>query len=317
MKGIRTAVIIAIFIFVHATGLSAAGITHSARLGLSSIWGETSNNTFFREGASRLEWPMNLQLVGTAYTIDFFDVVEVVLGMHASPWISIGKPMRDYDWINESLSGLPRRAAHEGVDIYSESIVDSKIYSYDGTIRFFPLKYQFASLGMLLSYQNRELDFRAFDTNQTGFGSWQDQTTGVSGPTSTYSVEYDIIQTGLSWRVHAGDSLKVTVDTSYIPYVRALDEDNHIRRFRISRTKCTGDGRQLSLSMMFRLNKKWHISSSCSKLDIDTDGHQKQFWYGNDPASNGYDDTGQVLTGIDAEIEQDSFHAGVSIGFDL
>lgn len=278
------------------------------------MWGETSNHTCFREGASRLEWPMDMQLIGTAYMINFFDAVELEVGMQAAPWISNGKPMQDYDWIDESLSRSPRRADHEGLDIYSMSIVDSKAFSYDATMRGFPLSVQFASLGFFLSYRNQEMDFNAFDTNQIGFGSWQDQTARAYGPTSTYTVEYDTYLIGLAWRVHAADFLKMTVDTAYIPYAKAVDEDNHIRRLRLSQTKCTGTGGMLSLSMQFSLSKKWYVSSSCSKLHIATDGHQKQSWYGNDPASVGFDDTGQVLSGIDAEIDQDSFHAGISIG---
>lgn len=317
MKGIRTAVITIALILSYIPALSAAGITQNARIGFISMWGETSNNTCFREGASRLEWPMDMKLVHTAYMVNLSDFVEVELGLRAGPWISSGRPMQDYDWMNEALSRSPRRADHEGVDIYSTSIVDSKAFSYDATMRVFPLNFQYATLGLFFSYQNQEMDFKAYDTNQTGFGSWQDQTTSVFGPISTYAVEYDTYLIGLAWRAQAADFLKLTIYTAYIPYAKASDEDNHIRRLRVSRTECTGTGHMLSLSMQFRLSNKWFVSSTCSKLRISTDGHQKQIWYGNDPASPNYDDTGQVMSGINAEINQDSFHAGISIGCNL
>lgn len=302
-------------LFSHATALIAAGITHNGRIQLTSIWGETSFLTTFEEGASSLEWPMDMQLIGAAYTIHFTDIAEIEVALKTSPWINNKSPMKDFDWINESR--YQSRAPHEGIDIYSESSVDSKAFMYDSTLRVYPVRLPFASLGFLLAYQNQEMDFRAFNTRQVGFGPWQDQMSTVFGPTSTYTVEYDLYHVGVAWKLNAEDILKLTLDTSYIPYAKAIDEDNHIRRGRVSQAECTGTGSMLSMSLLFALGEKWYISSSCTKLHVSADGNQKQIWYANDPATPSYDDTGQALTGIDDEIRQDSFHLGISVGCKL
>lgn len=311
VKGIRIFIATVMGIFITVPAAAAADFEQSARLQLTALWGETSAETTFQEGTSRLDWPMDLQLVSFAYTAGYRSLVELELALHASPWMRSGTPMRDYDWLDESyFSGLQ---PHEGTDIYSESEVDSKAFVFDSILRVYPLSFSFASAGIIAAYQNQQMDFKAYNTNQIGFGSWQSYTTRSSGPTSTYNLKGSIYRIGLTGRLHAGNVLRATIDASAIPYAKFSDEDNHIRRLRVSEAECTGYGGMLSVSTQFALGRKWYLSSFCSKTHISTEGHQRQYWYGNDPASFG-NDTGLVRSGIDAEIIQDSFSAGIAVG---
>lgn len=299
-------------VFISLPAASAADFTQNAFLQFTTLWGETSYETTFEEGVSRLDWPMDMQLASFGYSASYRGIIELDLALHASPWMRSGNSMEDFDWLDETY--YPGRQVHGGIDVYSESVIDSQALIFDATLRTYPLSISFASAGLLVGYHNQQMDFRAYDTSQVGFGSWQDQTVSVTGPTSTYNVKYSFYEIGLTGRLHAGKTLRVTVDASAIPYAEASDEDNHLRRLRTSQTEATGYGGMLSLSMQYALNKKWFVSSSCSRVHISTDGHQRQYWYGNDPATPGYDDTGQELSGIDAEIIQDSFIAGIGIG---
>ncbi len=300
--------------FVSLPAAAAADFTQSAFLQFTTLWGETSNETTFQGGVSRLDWPMDMQLASVGYSASYRGIIELDLALHASPWMQGGSPMKDFDWLDEAR--YPGRQAHGGVDVYSESDLDSKALAFDSALRIYPLSASFASAGFLVGYHYQEMDFRAYDTHQVGYGSWQDQTISTTGPTSTYNVKYDFYEIGLTGRLHAGSVLKVTADASVIPYAEVSDEDNHLRRLRTSRTECSGYGGKLSLSMRFALSKKWYVSSSCSRVHISADGHQRQYWYGNDPAT-GFDDTGQAVSGIDAEIIQDSFSAGIALGCSL
>ena len=86
------------------------------------------------------------------------------------------------------------------------------------------------------------------------------------------------------------------------------------RRRRLSLSEATGTGGMLSLSLQYYFTDIWYAATTCSKLRIKTSGNQVQYWYGNDPATPGLDDTGRALAGIDVEIEQDTFHMGVGLG---
>jgi hypothetical protein len=282
-------------------------------LQFTALWGKTSNETTFEEGVSRLEWPMDNKLASFGYAVNYRGIVELDLALHTSPWMRSGNYMEDSDWLDEAH--YPGRQPHSGVDVYSRSTVDSKALIFDSALRAYPLSNSYASVGLLVGYHNQQLDFRAYDTNQVGLGPWQDQTVSVTGATSTYTVRYGFFELGLTGRLHAGKVLSLTVDTSVIPYAKVSDEDNHLRRYRNSHTECTGYGGMISLSTQFALSKKWYVSSSCSRIHISADdGHQRQYWYGNDPATPGYDDTGQSVSGIDAELVQDSFAAGIALG---
>ena len=314
VKGIRIFIAMVMGIFISIPAAVAADFTQNALLQFTALWGETSNETTFREGKSRLDWPMDMQLASFAYSAGYRDFIEFDFFLHASPWMSSGSPMKDFDWLDESYH--PWCQPHDGIDVYSESPVDSKALIFGTAIRAYPLSVSCFSAGILVGYHNQKMDFRAYDTNQVGYGSWQNQTASTTGRTSTYNVKYRFWEIGLTGRLHAGNVLKVTADASVIPYAEASDEDDHIRRFRTSTTECTGYGGMISLSTQFALSKRWFVSSSCSRVHISTDGHQRQYWYGNDPAT-GFDDTGQVVSGIDAEIIQDSFSVGIALGCSL
>ena len=297
---------------IHISVLTAADLTHSALFQVNSLWGETAYEIAPEEGISRLSWPMDMRLLGAVYTACFRNMIEAEFSMQASPWSESPRVMEDWDWINES--GGPGWIPYDELDIYSRSMLDSKALLLGSDVRIFLFSLPFASLGALGGARYQEADFRAYNTTQTGFGSWRNYTGTVLGPTTTYTVEYRFVHIGTTFKLHADRRLRFTVDTSFIPYSRAKDEDNHIRRLRISRSEATGTGSMFSLSMQYFFTDTWYASTTCSKLRIKTSGDQMQYWYGNDPATPSFDDTGQILTGIDVDIEQETFHVGIGLG---
>lgn len=317
MKGIRIVIVTVVALIAHASVLSASNLAHSARLQYISLWGDTSYQTTFKQGSSRLDWPLDMHLLGAAYMAAYREAFELELFLQTCPRTSIHRPMKDYDWLDEAY--YPGRQDHAGPDIYSESEINAKALIYGVNARIFLRSFPAvralpaASVGLFLAYHAQEIDFSSYDTFQDGYGPWQDQTCVIYGPTTTYTVNYDVLHTGLTFRAQAGDALRITLDASYLPYVEANDEDHHIRRKRVSRADCTGDGSMVSLSLQFALNSTWFLHSSCSRMRIDTSGSQTQRWYANDPASD-IDDTGRVLPGISTEIDQRSFNAGFAIG---
>ena len=301
-----------VIFFVNIHPLSAGEITHTAKLDLISLWGESSYEISFPEGVSRLEWPMDMHALGAAYVLNYHDLIEVDLSVVTNPWGERNDFMKDYDWIDESYySG---RTPHEGVDVYSCSELDSKIFMLNADSRLFLYSYNPFSFGLLAGLNYMELDYRAYNTSQVGYGSWLDQSDMINGPTINYALEMTSIALGMSCRIDIGEALTMTIDASFLPYVAAEDEDNHIRRSRVSQSECTGTGTEVSLSTRFKFYKDWHLYTQCIRQRISTSGDQTQYWYGDDPATANFDDTGSAYSNIDSDIEMETFQINLGIG---
>ncbi|MCK9262390.1 MAG: omptin family outer membrane protease [Desulfomonilia bacterium] len=313
MRSVRTGITtIGILFLIHLSVLSAADFDHRVLFEVGSLWGETTYEITPDDGISRLSWPMDMRLLGAGYTLTYRDFIEAEFRIQASSWNESAHFMEDCDWINESRD--PAWVPYGALDIYSRSTVDSKAFLLGSNVRIFPLSLPPVSFGFVGGLHYQEADFKAYDTRQIGYNSWRNYTGSVSGPAATYTVEYRFAHIGAALRIHADRRIYLALDTSYIPYARAEDEDNHLRRMRVSRSECTGFGRMFSLSMQYFFTNTWYASTTCSGLRIKTSGDQVQYWYGNDPATQTFDETGRGLAGIDAEIEQETFHVGLGLG---
>jgi len=286
----------------------------SSRFGLETvnISGYTSFENTYPEGKSKLEWPIYMTMGGFNYSLEFDGILSVEFTTMASPWRENSHYMKDYDWLDESF--YPGKTSHEGLDVYSESNIDVKGTFFSSNTRLSPIRWGNMSLGFVCGYTIEEFDFRAYNTRQSGFGSWQDQNAYVSGPTATYTVKINQLDMGISYQADIDNRLHIRLDTSIIPYVKACDEDNHLKRFRTSKANCTGYGAKTSMSARFNLFENWYCSTKAGITRISTRGSQEQLWYGDDPASPNYDDTGNSLSNILTRIEERSFAITLGLG---
>jgi hypothetical protein len=287
----------------------AIDIKGALTLNVFNMTGENSYTSSFDGGKSILKWPIDMKTAGINLLLSGDDLVEIEIELMTEPWGQNAAPMKDYDYIDESrYTGRP---THEGVDIYSESTLDSRALIFGVHSRVFPYRTKDLSAGVSVGYEYQEFDYRAYNTHQVGFGSWDDQSSIVTGPVSFYALDYDIYSLGLVVRPVIEDVLTITLDASVLPYVVSNDEDEHLRRSRISISSCKGSGYQTSLSTAFRTSENWFISTQCSLRKIHINGHTSQYWYGDDPATIHYDDTGQTLANIDTKIDQDTFRLAI------
>ena len=132
----------------------------------------------------------------------------------------------------------------------------------------------------------------------------------------TYTVDYHQLITGLIIETAPNKGLSFYLKGNYLPYVIAKDLDNHIFRYKESTTNATGSGYQLEGKIKIQIHKfisgatlNW--GGGVNMLRITAKGSQIQEWYGDDPASDDFDDTGSVSSPIDntLKLRQNSFIA--------
>jgi len=295
-----------VFLISSFVSGNAAALELSGGLSLDavSMSGENSYKTSFDGGHSLLKWPIDVKTVGVQFVAAADRTFEVELGLFTKPWNYSNGKMKDYDYLDESK--YINRAPHDGVDIYSASKVDSRAMIFQGRGRIFPLQRKLFSAGFSAGYEYQEFDYHAYDTSQYGYGPWSDRTGSATGLVSQYFLQYAIYSLGLTFRSNIDDVFIFTLDASYLPYVTASDEDDHLRRSRTSLSDTRGNGYQAEIKGLFKVYKNLYLSSRVNVRTIHTNGHQDQYWYGDDPNTPNFDDTGSSFRGLGVDIDQQS-----------
>jgi len=299
--------VLAVLVF-HSRGF-ALEYSGSASLELINASGENTWISKFNSGRSKLIWPIELKTLGINLGMKGGDLFEAELSIATAPWSSDCGSMKDYDYLDESM--FRSKQPHEGVDLYSISDLDSKALIMGIKAGVYPLRTRFLAAGITAGYRQEEYDYRTYNTSQTGYGPWQDQTADITGPTSFYSVNYDIFSLGLALRSTL-DAMVLTFEAAALPLVYVTDEDEHLKRNRVLESETTGSGYQTSFCGVLMLSRDWSAFARCSYIRIQTDGDHDQYWYGDDPVTS-YDDTGSGLQNIDTEINQKSFRMGIGV----
>ncbi len=274
-----------------------------------SMTGLTTSRTSYDGGTSVLKWPVEGVMPSMRARLSFRETVDASIQVTATPWYSQDSRMRDFDYLDESEWN---RQAHEGVDIYSETETEAKTVELSTHLRFLPVCTGFMRAGLTAGYSRREHDFRGFDTIQTGHGPWVDQARTLKGPSTLYSVKYEIYSAGVAVEWTCFESLAVALEWASLPVVHATDEDDHLRRNRAGRSSTRGSGYRTSVYALAPVGRRLAVTMSCTHERFDTDGRQTQYWYGDDPATPGFNDTGYGLGGIRTDL--DSRCTTLSIG---
>ncbi len=304
--------IIALIFFLPAAFLLdpcvyALDCSGTASIELINASGENTWISEFSSGSSKLVWPIDLKTIGLGIGVKAADLLEAELSLATAPWGSSSGCMEDYDYLDESM--FRAKPLHEGIDLYSSSELDAKTLIMAVQTRVFPLRTRFLQAGITAGYRQEEYDYRAYNTRQKGYGPWQDQSADITGPTSFYSLNYDIFSLGLALRSTL-ENIVLNLEVSSLPLVYVTDEDEHLKRNRMLKSDTSGSGYQTSFSGSFKLSQNWSVFSRYTFIRISTKGHHDQYWYGDDPVTT-YDDTGYRLDGVRTEIKQNSIRLGI------
>ncbi len=133
-----------------------------------------------------------------------------------------------------------------------------------------------------------------------------------------YKAIYHQPSIGILYDVQFNPQAQFELSVSYM-HVFASDIDDHILRNKISDASGTGPGFYSSVEFNLVLNHnnpglRPFIGTSADFSILSVSTKQKQRWYGDDPISDNYDDTGDISENIPHEFTSMQFSLGVRIG---
>lgn len=236
---------------------------------------------------SELEFPLAAFLAGLrvrAVTPRFEDGSRLVLEAVALHSVVEGTgTLKDSDWLDGTVETAPPPdgvgVAHPGKDIYSTSRTTLGALVLEGRVAWrhdvAPGLRLAPAAGLL--YQSFSL--AAYDVNQVGYGPWATTATlTVPGKGLTYDVSWRALHVGAQGELDLGP-VTLALDAWYSPLVHAEDDDEHLLRFKSSRTSADGSGWYVGAEGRGVVGAADAFSLRASLMSLDATGTQRQSFY--------------------------------------
>ena len=212
--------------------------------------------------------------------------------------------MKDKDWLEQYLFSSTESDADAQIVILDVSLVYN-FWQGDKPWGDIANKFQKGGAGFLIGYKYENFKYDIIGVRDVlAGGSYY-----PGEKVLDYKIKYQIPYLGLNWQYYNDvgykvlDSWGVNILICGSPYVIAKDRDDHILRNKVLQGKAKGYAFLLGLNTFFTTKNHWGCRLGLDYTDISADGKQRQYWYGDDPASPYYDDTGDSIDGISLKIE--------------
>ncbi|MEE9443937.1 MAG: omptin family outer membrane protease [candidate division Zixibacteria bacterium] len=171
-------------------------------------------------------------------------------------------------------------------------------FSISGALGYMYQKFEFEAIGLdgwFLIYENDQFD-------SLNFQSHEDTLVGINQ--YTYHIPYIALKS----QIRALNPVSLNANIGFSPLTFGRDFDDHVLRNKEGRGTCSGATLILSGDIEWPFKKSANGSSISLSLgyrylSISTAGEQRQEWYGDDPASPNYDDTGDFYRGLDYDLK--------------
>jgi len=191
--------------------------------------------------------------------------------------------------------------------IYSETETDLELLNLD-------LRFKSKSLGdnydikIITGYEWQDYNFVGYGTEQIDYRQSPPETISFRDNinTITYEVNYNIPYLGITMGNQADVKRSYNLVLGYSPSVSVRDEDTHILRNKVSKTKTTGSAYFVEGKAKYKVRNSSYFNIEAEYLKIETSGTQTQY---------GYNEAGQPVkvSGISAEIK--STQAVITAGY--
>jgi outer membrane protease len=279
---------------------------HSTLFLTDAVW-DPDNYTVIRI-SSELEFPLDVYMAGVEIAASGRLMNKMAWSIEFGISKTVNDPkgvVKDSDWLEFPTYEFDHKIQYTESDATIDGqsydlralirLVDRPVFSLDGMIGYKHQDFSFDVIGITGWYL--DLDF-----NQIPFEDYLGQQVGA------YKVFYDMPYVAVGPRLNVTSTLNINAEFGFSPIVKARDEDDHILRYKFSEGKCDGTVFMIAGNTAYIINpsaQNWNISIGVGyqMTIIKTTGEQSQRWYGDDPATSGYDDTGDQISGIEYELK--------------
>lgn len=280
------------------------------------LFGYTSYLIDFDWGSSRLEFPVSSAAAGIDSAFQLTFNKSAAIDLNLAFYINIMNPylpMVDEDWV-----------------AYDFPIPDFKFsYTESESVMLFLYSDLSASYCILPSYipavyLNAGYSFQYIQHDIMGYSGWQYdlsstyESYNVSGTGNVldYMIILSTIQAGAG--IGFKKPFQARIDANLL-FIFLSDRDDHILRRKESTSEGLGFGIKIDADIKFPFKSEvekpvLYISGKGSLTLAYSELEQTQYWYGDDPATTGMDDTGTTLSGIDNSIDIFQYHLGIYMG---
>ncbi len=175
------------------------------------------------------------------------------------------------------------------LDIYSESKTEVEAFILDFDILFkfykntsgYSLKKDLAFLaGIGYIFQRYYFECRLIQQYDYRYDAPEKQRRDAIGDGSvglTYEVITHIPYIKLAAELVLKDRIYLNASLGYSPYVKLVDNDNHILNSKISKAKCEGTALIISAGAKYMITDKFFAGLNLDFISIETEGRQKQY----------------------------------------
>ncbi|UCD17251.1 MAG: omptin family outer membrane protease [Candidatus Zixiibacteriota bacterium] len=274
---------------------------------------DTLGQTQWRK--SELEFPLDILLAGAEIGIYSEEGGRTDWYISTSLRANFGNPdglMKDHDWKTEP-------GVFDGKFSYTESSTRLSAFLLDINAARLYYSGEKIDLFFLLGFHYQKWDFDII-----GYDGWQynDDSLRINLSSSRKALEYEVTYAmpvfGTIMRINPEKRTGLDLEAALGP-VFVSDHDNHLLRNKIGEANGVGYGISLSAEGYFLFGDIrrgyrpfFDLNAGFAYMNASVD--QTQRWYGDDPASQDFDDTGEVVPDIPHDIKSLQFGLGLRIG---
>jgi len=263
---------------------------------------------------SELKFPLDMLLIGGQLDLSYFSGGERDWALSAAVHTNVNDPwseMIDDDWDGTTQTRLEQFSHTESNAELSAIMVDLTATRYFHHGRN-------TDLGLVLGLIYQRLDYDII-----GYKGWKNDSLGVRQYVSStadaldYVVTYTMPTFGAELIYGTQSRSKGRFVVSAGP-VFASDYDNHLLRNKDATADGTGYGITSEFTGRFPLStetggQQVYLGLDAALAYMHVEGEQTQTWYGNDDATEDFDDTGLVLTKIPHDFTSLQYRAGLKL----
>lgn len=318
-------------IFVLAIcGSAVGGIDIQTNLGTERMLGHTTYHIKFIDfipqigsdvkSESELEFPLDMFLFSGSVGLEGKFKSGEPWGVKLNASKNINHPngyMKDSDWVTVPGYNFNTQFSYTESDVQLKALLIC-LEGRLGLVRRANL-----AVDLLGGYEYQDFSFEIL-----GVRGWQGYTLSERVYFDAYQdtnvLDYDIAYHIPYLGAFAGFQVSPRVNLEALgiisPRARATDHDDHLLRLKTADSECNGWALRGGVDLRWVIfgtpaQSDWFLGLGFGYTKISTKGSQTQTWYGDDPASPDFDDTGGTTTGINQKITSDQMIVRVTIGY--